>query len=195
VTSPPRLRLGAYYHIYNRGTKRENLFREERNYPYFLTLYAQHIEPVAETYAYCVLKNHFHALVRIKTEGLGSDSDAAPSQAFSNLFNAYSRAINEVYTRTGSLFEHPYGRIEVKDNVYFCRLVTDIHQNPQRHGLVDDFRDWNYSSYHALITNSATRLKRETVIGWFDNLDNFTSAHEHESLEPAMEMLASDDFD
>jgi hypothetical protein len=54
VTGPARLRLGAYYHIYNRGNNRENIFREERNDPYFLTLYARHVEPIVETYLFSV---------------------------------------------------------------------------------------------------------------------------------------------
>ena len=37
-------------------------FIEERNYRYFLGLYARYIEPVADTYAYCLLRNHFHGL-------------------------------------------------------------------------------------------------------------------------------------
>jgi len=60
------LQPGQYYHLYNRGNNRENIFREERNYTYFLRLYAKHIEPVAETYAYCLLRNHFHVLVKIR---------------------------------------------------------------------------------------------------------------------------------
>ncbi|GMQ79471.1 MAG: hypothetical protein BMS9Abin02_2068 [Anaerolineae bacterium] len=61
------LQYGQYYHIYNRGNNREILFREQRNYPYFLKLYVKYIEPVAETYAYCLMSNHFHLMVRIKT--------------------------------------------------------------------------------------------------------------------------------
>ena len=61
------LEYGKYYHIYNRGNNRENIFFEDRNYHYFLKLYAKHVEPVADTYAYCLLYNHFHFLVRIKT--------------------------------------------------------------------------------------------------------------------------------
>ena len=57
------LRRGGYYHVYNRGNNRENLFREQRNYVYFFDLYAKHIELVAETYAYCLMRNHFHLLV------------------------------------------------------------------------------------------------------------------------------------
>jgi len=60
------LQPGQYYHIYNRGVNRTNIFVEERNYVYFLKLYAKHISPVAETFAYCLLRNHFHLLVRIR---------------------------------------------------------------------------------------------------------------------------------
>jgi hypothetical protein len=67
MSKPTPLRYGEYYHIYNRGNNRENVFIEERNYPYFLKLYAKHVEPIADTYAYCLLRNHFHVLVRIKT--------------------------------------------------------------------------------------------------------------------------------
>ncbi len=57
---------GSYYHIYNRGNNGENIFHEERNYRYFLQLYLKYIFPVADTYAYCLLLNHFHLLVRIR---------------------------------------------------------------------------------------------------------------------------------
>ncbi len=68
MTSPTPLQYGQYYHIYNRGNNRENLFYEERNYRYFLKLYARHVQPVVDTFAYCLLHNHFHSLVYIKTE-------------------------------------------------------------------------------------------------------------------------------
>ncbi|MFN2158185.1 MAG: transposase, partial [Anaerolineae bacterium] len=55
----------TYYHIYNRGNNREDLFRSDDNYRYFLRLYADHIEPVAVTFAYCLMPNHFHAVLVI----------------------------------------------------------------------------------------------------------------------------------
>ena len=62
------LQYGCHYHIYNRGNNRENLFVERRNYPYFLKLYTKHIQPVAETFAYCLLQNHFHFAIRTYAE-------------------------------------------------------------------------------------------------------------------------------
>ena len=90
-----------YYHIYNRGNNGEVLFREQRNYSYFLNLYARYIKPVAETYAYCLMNNHFHLLVRIEDK----DRSYEASHAFANLFGTYTKAFNKAYQRTGSLIE------------------------------------------------------------------------------------------
>lgn len=62
------LQPSKYYHIYNRGNNRENLFIEEKNYFHFLDLWQKHVAPVADTFAYCLMKNHFHFLIRIKEE-------------------------------------------------------------------------------------------------------------------------------
>lgn len=62
------LEKGYFYHIYNRGNNKENLFLEEDNYVYFLNLISKYLLPVSDTYSYCLLKNHFHILLKIKEE-------------------------------------------------------------------------------------------------------------------------------
>ena len=69
-----------------------------------------------------------------------------PSQAFANLFNAYAKAINKGYKRTGSLFEEHFGRIPIMTDAYRANLIFYIHYNPQKHKFVKDFRDWHWSS-------------------------------------------------
>lgn len=61
----PPLLHGKYFHIYNRGINGCNLFTTSKNYQYFLTLYDKYITEVAETYAWVLMPNHFHFLVRI----------------------------------------------------------------------------------------------------------------------------------
>jgi REP element-mobilizing transposase RayT len=215
MTNPVPLEHGQYYHIYNRGNNRENLFVEERNYPYFLKLYAQHIEPVANTFAYCLLPNHFHFLVQIKDEqdltgfenlsglkmsglkmsGLKMSGLKRPSQYFSNLFNAYARAFNKAYDRTGSLFQRPFGRVPVTSEAYLVWLVTYIHQNPEKHGIVPEFRHWPHSSYHAHLSREPTRLQRDDVLAWFDGKTGFMPSHEQRITEHQITLLAPDDFD
>ena len=119
----------------------------------------------------------FHCLVRIKTvdeqEAWRRDAKHSsfsafippnPSQQFGNLFNAYAKAINKAYHRTGSLFQHPFRRIPVTSEAYFNGLVIYIHRNPQHHGFVEDFRMWPYSSYHALLSDKPTHLKRKEML-------------------------------
>ena len=207
MPQPTPLEHGKYYHVYNRGNNRENIFVEERNYPYFLKLYAHHIEPIAGTFAYCLMRNHFHLLVRIKTEEeiqktlrvlktlRVSSKTLRVYQVFSNFFNAYTKAINKAYGRTGSLFEHPFGRIQVTSEAYYSHLVIYIHRNPQKHGFVTDFRDWPYSSYHTLLSTKPTHLKREDVLNWFGDLDNLVATHQQEITERQIGALAPEDFD
>ncbi len=202
------LEPGSYYHIYNRGVNRENIFREERNYAYFLRLYTRYIAPVAETFAYYLLRNHFHLLVRIR-EHLQTDavletasvserasvSPALASKAFNNFLAAYAKAINKAYERTGALFQHHFGRIPVTSDNYFAALVRYIHHNPRKHGFVSDFRDWPYSSYHVLLSDKPTRLERAAVLDWFGGVRGMQELHAAEVDEQALSALIDDDAD
>ena len=67
-TDIPPLVHGNFYHIYNRSNNRENIFFQDRNYEYFLNLWWKHIDPIAEPWAHCLLKNHFHMVVYLRNE-------------------------------------------------------------------------------------------------------------------------------
>ena len=121
-----------YYHIFNRGINGEQLFKQERNYDYFLKKYAHFIEPIATTYAYVLMGNHFHFLVRLKTEAeirqnVAPQSDKSIqhiiSHQFARLFSSFAQAINKQEKRTGSLLEEAFRRIPVGSEVYAAQMV------------------------------------------------------------------------
>tara|TARA_R110002050_G_scaffold278916_1_gene425191 strand:+ start:79 stop:681 length:603 start_codon:yes stop_codon:yes gene_type:complete len=180
------IKTDHYYHIYNRGNNGENLFYNDENYLYFLKLYKKHVFPVAETFAWCLLKNHFHLLVKIKTDEEICNNfnikvekvDKKPSQQFSNLFNAYVQAINKQNNRHGSLLETPFKRKEIKDEKYLKNLITYIHNNPIQHNFVKYLENYKWSSYSSLISNKVTNIERNKVIELFDNKENFVFAHQ-----------------
>lgn len=193
-----KLQLDQIYHIYNRGNNRENLFRNRENYLYFLKLFSEHVAPVVVVFAYCLLPNHFHFLLRLKSReeianltGLGKPVRFIdrPHQPFSNCFNAYTKAFNKRYERTGALFERPFGRKLVDSPRYFNNLVVYIHRNPQKHGLVDDFRDWPYSSYEAVLSDKPTQIARAAVLDWFGSRADFCHSHQQEADEAAIAHL------
>lgn len=109
---------------------------------YFLQGWQKHIHPIAETFAYALLKNHFQALVDIwplpvllqlpyisvkanEPEHLSNK----PSKWFSNFFNAYAKAINKRYGCTGSLFQERFRRRRImeEDNLAEVGLYIPMH--------------------------------------------------------------------
>jgi len=189
-----QLQPDCIYHIYNRGINGESIFIEERNYTFFLQKYAEYLSPVVDTFAYCMLGNHFHLLVRIKPQeklksinlmskntenneiGLHS-ADFIVSKQFAKFFSSYTQSFNKAYSRTGSLFDTPFKRIEIQHNSYFTRLIWYIHFNPEKHGFVADFRDYPHSSYHSHLLKKKTNLKRDEVISWFGNEEEYQRFH------------------
>ena len=188
------------YHIYNHSNGNELLFKEEKNYFYFLERYRKYILPVAETYAYCLMPNHFHVLIQIKTVdemvplfngkplldkynklATPKERDAFVSRfvskQFSNLFSSYTQAFNRMYNRKGSLFIKNFKRKKVEDENYAIRLVNYIHLNPVKHGFVDKPEDWKFSSYNAIISAKPTWVDSNKVLGWFGDLGNFKYCH------------------
>lgn len=205
-TNTKPLQPNCFYHIYNRGINGESLFKEERNYPYFLSKYAQYVSPYVDTYAYCLLKNHFHLLIRTHSEdGIGQllEKDTISrkllykekgyswwlSHVFASLFKSYAQAINKAYHRTGGLFEEPFRRILVNNDAYFSAMVYYIHANPQKHGFVRDFREYPHSSYHSHLSDKKTQLARGEVIKWFGSAQSYEVFHLGEYQEQHLKHL------
>jgi REP element-mobilizing transposase RayT len=191
---------GHYYHLYNRGNNGQSLFFEERNYHYFFKLYIYYIYPVADTFAYCLMKNHFHLLVKMKLESdltgfknLSGLDVPNYSKQFSNFFNAYAKAINKTYGRTGSLFERPFKRIQVDSDSYFIQLISYIHRNPQKHGFVSDYRTYPYSSYQTIQQQKNSRIKTQQVLNWFGSAKLFEDYHQQMN-ELTIRHLIEDDI-
>jgi len=231
------LQSGKYYHIYNRSNNREDLFRTPANYQHFLRLYEKYILPIADTFAWVLMKNHFHMLVRIRDEeeieflpSLDAKHEASrfttvdasrsvdagrsggetfqrssnlevsgrskrdlkkpiPSHQFSHLFNAYAKYYNKLNNRTGSLFQKNFKRKEVNSDRYFRQLVVYIHTNPVHHGFTDNFKDYPWSSFATILSLKPTKLSRDEVIGWFDDVANFVYIHNQEMDRNVIESI------
>jgi REP element-mobilizing transposase RayT len=193
------------YHLYTHANGSENLFRSNENFRYFLKRYASFIPSVADTLAYCLMPNHLHLLVRIKSEqeiikaysqtssqtsevllprninlgGLGeglTPIEKRISKQFSNLFNSYTKSYNKMYSRMGSLFIPNFKRKEITSDSYFTRIIHYIHHNPVHHGFVKHLSDWTWSSYHDFLLPELTPAQQE-VINWFGNREQFILFH------------------
>ena len=172
---------GYTYHIFNRGNNYEKIFFEEMNYYYFLDLTKKYLLPVCEIYAYCLIPNHFHILLKL------NEKDELPEdyrngkrklhQPFSNFFNAYSKAINKKYNRRGSLFQDHLTRNVIDIDDCFINAVLYIHLNPNHHNLNKSYPDYIFSSYRDYVKNRPGFLEKEYVLEQFGNIENFIFLH------------------
>jgi putative transposase len=185
---------GNFYHLYNHSVGKRDLFLSLDNYEYFLSLYDKYITPVAETFAWVLMPNHFHLLVQIKENTEVVDITipdrvlnpvrdkvnkvGTSSQQFSKLFNAYSQALNKRLGCHGALFERPFKRKLIDNETYLKQVILYIHNNPVHHGFCTHPLEYAWSSYATCVSVKPTKLNRDTVIGWFNNEENFKNIHE-----------------
>ena len=177
-----------FYHVYNRTIDKKKMFVDEGNYVYFLKKFSFYLNELIEVYAYCLLDNHFHFLIRIK-ENTALDLHEIVSKQFRLLFQSYALAFNKQRNRIGTLFQTPFKRALVVEQEHLFHLIYYIHHNPKKHQLTHDFRIWRWSSFTSLLTEKPTLLKRKEVIKLFGSLEEFKNFHFRE-----LDNFVFDDF-
>lgn len=194
-----QLREKHYYHIYHRGIDKRDLFLSDTDYHHFLNKYQYYLFIAIETYAFCLLKNHIHLLVRVRSveeqKGLvkklkrKSISELhglnyfefkiqSASKQFGHLFNSYTKYFNKKYERSGVLYDGRFKRIEVDSEEYLAQLICYIHRNPIHHGITDEYTSYPYSSYNEIMSREKSFINKRKVFEWMGKKENFTEAHE-----------------
>ena len=177
------IKPGFTYHIYNRGNNKENIFKEEKNYHYFLRLLQKHLLCICNIYSYSLLKNHFHILLRIKeSENIPEKYRTKVSQPFSNMFNAYTKGINKVYDRSGSLFQEHFQRHRVNNQRYLVNLMLYIHLNPVKHGFCEEFSKYRFTSYNAYLSDEFSFVDKTAIFEIMGGKENFIYLHDQKNI-------------
>lgn len=210
------LHAEQFYHVYNRTNNKETLFRNDRNRELFLNKYEKYLKDYLHTYAYCLLDNHFHLLVRIRTDVeifthiqkvkeydrtvaqkqlLEMDKDERTvhkvlERQFKSLFTSYAMNFNKMWRRSGNLFYRPFKRRKVQNEGHFTHLIKYIHTNPVKHGLTNDFTSYPWSSYQAFLSDESTNLEKQEVFDWFGGKVPFLAFHqEYNHLEKISDLI------
>jgi putative transposase len=158
------------YHIMIRGINRQNIFIEDEDNERFLnTLARYHKEIGYEIYAYCLMSNHVHLLIKEGNETL--------SNTMKRIGASYVYWYNWQYNRKGHLFKDRYKSEPVESSVYFLTALRYIHQNPLKAGLVNSIESYQWSSYKEYITESKL-LNVDFVLKMF-----------HENRDTALKMF------
>ena len=137
------------FHVMMRGINHQNIFEDaEDNYQFINTLdrmrkrYDDDGNPCGTNcsfYAYCLMGNHFHLLIREREEKVG--------ETIKRIASSYVYYYNRKYLRDGHLFKERFRSEPVNDMAYFVTLLRYIHQNPVKAGIVEHVKDYEYSSW------------------------------------------------
>ena len=137
------------YHVMLRGINHQNIFEDAEDYYQFInTLDRMRVRNDDEglpcgtnftLYAYCLMSNHFHLLIREREDNLG--------MALKRIAGSYVFYYNRKYGRDGHLFKERFKSEPVNDMTYFTTLLRYIHQNPVKAGIVENVKDYEYSSW------------------------------------------------
>ena len=143
-----------------RGINHQNIFDEQEDYYQFLTtldLMAQSYEPDGTPsrrnyilYAYCLMSNHIHLLIREREDTIGI--------AIKRIASSYVYYYNHKYSRDGHLFRERFKSEPVNDMAYFVTLLRYIHQNPLKAGMVKAIKDYEFSSWGEYIDKNSTLI-------------------------------------
>jgi len=197
------LEANKMFHIYNHAVGNDNFFNSNDNYSFFLLKLKQYLQNYIDIYAYCLMPNHFHFVIKVKSEKAilnemdrptrfskprrSNKSDKSQtenfipniiSRQFSHFFNSYAKAYNKENGRIGSLFKNRFNREPIEDEIYLKKVIIYTHNNPVEAGITEIASEWKYSSYNSIISKKATLLKRSEVINLFDDLKNFIFCHQ-----------------
>ncbi len=159
----------SYYHVYARGSNRQRIFRDEKDYLKFLQLFERYLSLKEtkssagvsfpnfynrlELAAFCLMPNHIHLLVYQRQVG-------EMSAFMRSLLTSYSMYFNKKYKRSGPLFESRYKASLISSDDYLTHITRYIHLNPR------DWRQYEYSSlpyYLQQITDDWMRPERITA--------------------------------
>jgi len=194
---------GGFYHVFNRSNNREPLFKKEANYSYFLKRYRDYLGEFVDTYAYALIKNHFHFCICVKNikeindflsnlkeyelstamkkylEGQNKEILVHDliSNEFRRLFISYSQAINKQENRSGNLFNRPFKRALIDAEHKFAYVLYYIHHNARKHGIVKSFIDFPYTSYHEIVSEQSNLIDYKYIFQWFGSKEEFLEFH------------------
>ncbi|MEM6337466.1 MAG: hypothetical protein AAF752_12930 [Bacteroidota bacterium] len=189
----PILASGEFYHVYNQGNNRESIYFSVDDYRRFLDTFKLYLGHYVDTFAFCLMGNHFHLLIRVRTaesvyraaslDGMiEPDVEDPPpindlvSERFRRFYISYAMYYNRKADRKGSLFLKNFCREHVDTEPYLLYLVYYILSNPQKHGFVSDFRTYEYSSLWETLNGKYSWIERGELLAWFGGaagLDQF----------------------
>jgi len=145
------------FHILDRGNNHQVVFRDEKDFIYFLKLLKRYKKELKfKLYHLCLMPNHIHLMIEPTIEG-------SLSKIMMRLTLAYSAYFNGKYKAVGHVWQGRYKSSLIDKEGYFIWCGIYIELNPVRAGLVARPEDWRWSSYRFYAFEETNPLIKELI--------------------------------
>ncbi len=162
--APRQKSESGIYHIMLRGINQQAIFEdEEDNQKFIETLKSYKAVSGYKVFAYCLMSNHVHILLKVEKEEL--------DLIMKRIAGSYVYWYNWKYHRVGHLFQDRFKSEPVEDDAYFLTVLRYIHQNPMKAGIVKGIDDYQYSSYNDYINNNSIVVDTEFALSMLNQED------------------------
>ncbi len=154
--TPRKKSESGIYHIMLRGINQQTIFEDDEDYMKFLST-LENYKAVSgyKVFAYCLMSNHIHILLKVEREDL--------DLIMKRIAGSYVYWYNWKYYRKGHLFQDRFKSEPVDDESYFITVLRYIHQNPVKAKIVERIDDYEYSSYNDYIEDKSELLDKDFV--------------------------------
>ena len=177
---------GAWYHVMNRGRRREEIFSTSKDYDIFLAVLKETVEMLnLKVSAYCLMSNHYHLLLHTP--------DGNISRCMRHINGVYTQRFNRIHQKDGQLFRGRYKAVVVDSDNYLLEVLRYIHKNPMRAGIVENVDDFIWSSHKGYCSRAKKWdwLHKDFLLAMFSEKSNqaksayveFMRQHEPEEIE------------
>jgi len=170
----------SIYHVIIRGNNKQPIFEDSEDYLYFkhrLLFYKDKCD--CKIYAYCLMSNHVHLLIKSGPDGISS--------FMKRLSNSYVYWFNNKYRRIGHLFQDRFKSEPVESESYFKVVLRYIHNNPVKAGIVSHCKDYPYSSYSEYMHTSSI-ADTKFALELFDR-KTFSEYHSKPNNDSCLELV------
>lgn len=172
MATPPRyFQKGFYYHVYNRGNRKQNIFISPRDYERFLKRVREYKDKFKiSILGYCLMPNHFHFLLR-------QDTDIPLTSFMLRLGTSYAKYFNIKYEQVGSLFQGRFKAKVIETDEYLLQLSRYIHRNPieilsSTPGV--ELANYRWSSYPSYVNKGKNDLIDSSfILNYFAKSDSY----------------------
>lgn len=130
----------SFFHVYNRGNRKKRLFYSDKDYKAFLGLLSKYLNIYRQTnlFAYCLMPNHFHLLLKTSSE----TQDLV--KLMHRTMTSYAIYFNKKYLQTGHVFENRYKSKYLPQEQDVQRIFNYIRNNPVKAELCRNPEDYKW---------------------------------------------------